>query len=487
MVALADDKKLVRSKEVAGKMQVLADRLEEARKAGKTWSESDEKEFNGLSSEYDQLRKEIEESRAADKVQDRMRQIDEDQKRSLRHGKPKPGLDDRIPGEDRSYGDAGYSREEARQYAQNELDKRNSLKAWLLASNAPHLITEEMRASCDRLHTSPNVNQLDVRLSDDRTFKSLQRRARTMHPSLVEEDVNNLEQRALSKINTPGSETVPQNWVAQVELAMIAYGPLLAYVSTLTTDHGQVINYPTGDDTANEGTVVAEATNIDTGVTQPDPSMSSIPLGAFEYISRFIKVPFTLSRDSAVNIDLLVANLIGERMGRIFTRHATTGTGSSQMQGLQVASATGATAASATAIAGDDLINLIHSVDPAYRANGTFLANDTVIAAVRKLKDTTGQYLWQSNLRDGLPDTILGRPVIYNPYMASTFASTNISFMYGDLSKYLFRRVGTGTLFRAQERFLEVLQSGYLFWNSADGRLLRGNATTANPVKRLTH
>jgi HK97 family phage major capsid protein len=486
MVALADEK-LIRSQEVAGKMKVLADRLEEARKAGKTWAEADEKEFNGLSSEYDSLRKEIDEARAHDTVQDRMRQIDEDQKRSIRHGKAKPGLDDRIPGEDRTFGDAGYGRDEARQFAQSEIDKRNSLRAWLLSANAPQLITEEMRASCERLRTSPTVSQLDVRLSDDRAFKSMQRRARTMHPDLLEEDVSNLEQRALSKTSSPGSETVPQSWVSQVELAMIAYGPLLAYVSTLTTESGQQINYPTGDDTANEGAVVAEATDINVSVTQPDPSMSTIPLGAFEYVSRFIKVPFTLSRDSAVNIDLLIANLIGERMGRIFTNHGTVGSGSSQMQGIRTASATGATAASATAIAGDDLINLLHSVDPAYRSNGTFMAHDTIIATVRKLKDTTGQYLWQSNLRDGLPDTILGRPVIYNQYMASTLASTNISFLYGDLSKYLFRRVGTGTLFRAQERFLEVLQSGYLFWNSADGRLLRGNATTANPVKRLTH
>ena len=474
--------KLNRSQEIAGKMQALASKLDEARKAGQGSDDGAMKEFDSLSAEYDALKGQIEEERNADRVSDRMRQINEDQQRSIRHGKPKPGLDDRIPGEDRTYGDAGYGLDEARYVAQTELDKRNALKAWMVAEYAPHLVDARMQEAAGRVGIPLGSKSLQVRCSDEMQFSRLQREARRVHPDRV----SDLEERALSKVSSPGSELVPQSWINQVELAMLTYGPLLAYVSTLTTSDGTQINYPTGDDTANGGLVVAEATDIN-GQSQPDPSMSSIPIGAFEYTSRFIKVPFTLSRDSIVNIDLLVASLIGERMGRLFTQHATTGTGSGQMQGIQVAAAAGATAASATAIAGDDLINLMHSVDFAYRQNGTFMLNDTIIAAVRRLKDTTGQYLWQSNLRDGMPDTILGRPVIPNPNMASTLASTNVSVLFGDFSKYIFRRVGTGTLFRLQERFAEFLQTGFLFHQSADGRLIRANTTTLNPVKRLTH
>lgn len=480
MVAL--NEKLARSQEVAGKMKALSDRLDEARKAGKTWTESDAKEFDGLSAEYDQLKGEIEEARSADKVQERMRQVTEDQQRSLRHGQARPGLDDRIPGEERTYGDAGYGLDEARQVAQSEIDKRNALRAWMVSEFAPHLVDERMQASAAKLNIPLGSKSLQVRMSNDEDFKRMQRAARSTHPSRFDA----IEERALSKLATPGVELVPQSWINQVELAMLTYGPLLAYVTTLTTSDGTQINYPTGDDTGNGGLVAAEGTDIN-AQSQPDPTMASVPVGAFEYTSRFIKVPFTLSRDSIVNIDLLIAGFIGERMGRLFTQHATTGTGTGQMQGIQGASAAGATAASATAIAGDDIINLMHSVDQAYRQNGTFMANDSIIAAVRRLKDTTGQYLWQSNLRDGLPDTILGRPVIPNPNMAATMAATNISMLFGDLSKYLFRRVGTGTLFRLQERFAELLQTGYLFHQSADGRLLRANATTLNPVKRLTH
>jgi HK97 family phage major capsid protein len=481
MVALADEK-LVRSQEVAGKMKVLADRLEEARKAGKTWAEADEKEFNGLSAEYDSLKKEIDEARSANTVQERMRQIDEDQKRSIRHGKAKPGLDDRIPGEDRTYGDAGYDRDEARNFAQSEIDKRNALRAWMVSEFAPELVDRRMQEDAAKLGVNLNSKQINIRF-DSESFKRLQREARRTHPSRLQDD---LENRALSKVASPGTELVPQTFIAQIELAMLTYGPLLSYVTTLTTEDGRQIPWPTGDDTGNGGLVAAEATDIN-AQSQPDPSMATIPLGAFEYTSRFIKVPNVLIRDSMVNIDLLVAGFIGERMGRLFTQDATVGTGTGQMQGIRLASATGATAASATAIAGDDIVNLVHSVDQAYRSNGTFMAHDTIIATVRKLKDTTGQYLWQSNLREGLPDTLLGRPVIPNPNMAATLAATNISVLFGDFSKYMFRRVGTGILYRLQERFVESLQTGYLFHQSADGRLIRANTTTLNPVKRLTH
>ncbi len=192
----------------------------------------------------------------------------------------------------------------------------------------------------------------------------LRNHLRSVHP-----DSMIAEKRALSKITAgAGPELVPTTFITTVELAMIAYGPMLAYIDTITTDTGEPMQWPTGDDTANEGIEAAEAADI-TGLGEPDPILASLTWNAWEYVSRFIRVPYTLTRDSMVNIDQLVAQLIGERFARIFTRRATTGTGVSQIRGLVTDSVAGATAAAAAAIAGDDLINLQQSVDPAYRSN----------------------------------------------------------------------------------------------------------------------
>lgn len=60
---------------------------------------------------------------------------------------------------------------------------------------------------------------------------------------------------------------------------------------------------------------------------------------------------------------------------------------------------------------GDALISLVHSCKPGYRVNGSFLMNDLTSAAVRKLKDANGVYLWQPGLVAGAPSMLLGYPV----------------------------------------------------------------------------
>ena len=78
---------------------------------------------------------------------------------------------------------------------------------------------------------------------------------------------------------------------------------------------------------------------------------------------------------------------------------------------------TGITAASATAITADELIDLFYSLKSPYRRNAVWVLNDSTIKAIRKLKDGSGQYLWQPSLTAGTPDTILGRPVRTSAYM----------------------------------------------------------------------
>src|SRR4029077_12641626 len=95
---------------------------------------------------------------------------------------------------------------------------------------------------------------------------------------------------------------------------------------------------------------------------------------------------------------------------------------------------------SGASVGADVLIDLFHSVIPQYRARGSFLMNDSTIKVVRKLKDTTGQYIWQPALVAGQPDTILGRPVYADPNMAA-FGTSTKPIAFGDFSGYFVRDV----------------------------------------------
>jgi HK97 family phage major capsid protein len=128
-------------------------------------------------------------------------------------------------------------------------------------------------------------------------------------------------------------------------------------------------------------------------------------------------------------------------------------------------------------VAGDDLIDLIHSVDPAYRnQNSRFMLADSSVKAVRKLKDTTGQYLWQPGLTAGSPDTLLGYAVSINQDMPVMAANAK-SIIFGDISQaYVIRRVQGVAVKRFDERFADALQVGFLSFARYDGTVDDANA-----------
>jgi HK97 family phage major capsid protein len=459
----------------------------EARKAKgePIFNESSKNAWDQVNAEYDSVRSQIADAESAESLVSRVRQVEEDQNRSTRHGRQMPGLDDTLPGESRTYGDAGFDRDEARHFAQREADKRNALAAFLLACDGDDsLVDARMQESCERIGFNfRNKSKIGFRALDTESHKQLQRQARKTA------NIRDIDVRGLTKGgSTSGAELVPQTFAATFELAMLATSPMLAYVDTITTTDGNNFLWPVGNDTAVEGAIAAEVADIN-AVTQTDPNLVRLTLGAYAYHSRFLKVSEQLLRDSIVNVDQIVATMLGERLGRILLRHITVGTGTGQPFGVVVDAVAGRTSASATAISTVDLIELQHSVDPAYRPNGTFMANDNVIKTLRLLNDSQGRPLWASGLRDAVPDTILGQPIIYNQYMASAVATTNITMVYGDLSYYKLRRVGAMSMRRLVERFAETREVAFIGYMDADGRLQKpggGNAAAVCPVKRLT-
>lgn len=291
-----------------------------------------------------------------------------------------------------------------------------------------------------------------------------------------------LEQRAQSTTNAAGGYLIPQGFSGEIEKSMKDYSGILQVARVITTNSTGQIDWPTVDDTSNKGRLLAEAADASSGAT--DVVFGSKTLDAYKYTSDLIKVNAELLEDEAIGMSELLNDLLAERLGRIANDHLSIGTGSSQPNGVATAAAAGVTAG-ASAITRANLVDLIHSVDSAYRRNGArFMFNDATLGYIKKLSfgsaDDRPLYIG-GDARNGSPSTIEGYPYTINFDLAN-IATTNRSVLFGDFSKYVVRQVRGISLKRADERYIETDQVGFVGFARWDGELINTAA-----VKRITH
>ncbi len=276
-----------------------------------------------------------------------------------------------------------------------------------------------------------------------------------------------------------GGYLIPQGFSGEIDKALAAWGPMLDQdvARQYPTSTGNPIPWPTNDDTAQRGEQHAENGAV-TDDGSGDVVLGQKTLNAYLYDSKVVRVSIEMLQDSFFSMDGLLIELFGERLGRTGNDVLTVGDGSNKPHGVVSGSTLGKTAASATAIVADELIDLQHSVDPAYRASPRcyWQMNDTTLAAIRKLKDGQGNYLWQmGDVKTGAPDTLLGKPYKINQAMAS-IATGNKAVIFGDHSKYVVRRVGDMQMISLRERYMDNLQVGFIAFMRLDGKLLDGRA-----------
>ena len=265
------------------------------------------------------------------------------------------------------------------------------------------------------------------------------------------------EKRAQTTSNSAGGYTVPTEVFNVITKSMAMWGPMYdpGVTSELVTAGGGAITMPTVNDTGNTA-----AASGGEGVTLTDDGGADVTFGsktlnAYAFDTEWLRVSKELADDSIFNMETLLGELLGERLGRTANSQLTVGTGSSAPNGIVTASTAGKTAASATAITADEIIDLLHSVDPAYRMSpkAAFMMHDVVLAAVRKLKDGQGNYLWQmGNVQQGVPASLLGYRVYVNQAMDSTINASSKAVLFGDFGKYYVRKVGAPLIGALQDK-----------------------------------
>jgi len=272
----------------------------------------------------------------------------------------------------------------------------------------------------------------------------------------------------------------PGSLASQIEIAMLAYGGVRQVAETYTTDDGSPWKVPTANDTGNTGELVAEQGSIGSTV---DATLGSKTFGAYKFSSKLMKYTAEMPRDSQFDLEGFLGQLAGERIGRVTNTYFTTGTGSSQPGGIVTVSAAGVTAAATGAVTYDELIQLVHSVDPAYRAGAAFMFNDATALALRLLKDAEGRYIWRQTGDNNLfSDTLLGFPIVINQDMPSMSTGTK-PILFGRLSAMKIRHVNEFRLRRLVELYAATDEEGVIAFISEDGGVVNPGVA---PIKRIT-
>ena len=187
-----------------------------------------------------------------------------------------------------------------------------------------------------------------------------------------------------------------------------------------------------------------------------------------------IKVTEELLYDNAFNLESYIMQQFGKALANAEEDAFINGTGTGQPLGILAATGgadVGVTAKSATAITADELIDLIYSLTRPSRKSAAFLLNDQTLAAIRKLKDNYGQYLWQPSLQAGEPDRILGYAAYTSPYFPAV-AAGKAAVAFGDFSYYNIGDRGTRSFAELKELFAGNGMVGFVAKERVDGKLV---------------
>ena len=205
--------------------------------------------------------------------------------------------------------------------------------------------------------------------------------------------------------------------------------------------------------------------------TPSDDSFGQVQLDAHK-VGTLIKVSEELLADSAFDLESYIRSEFIRRIGDKEEEAFLVGNGTNKPTGILNATGggqVGVTAASASTITADELIDLYYSLKAPYRKNAVWVLNDSTMKIIRKLKDGSGQYLWQPALKDGESNTILGRPYFTSPYAPAVAAGAK-SVLFGDLNYYWIGDREGITFRRLNELYAGNGQVGFLASKRLDGK-----------------
>ena len=211
-----------------------------------------------------------------------------------------------------------------------------------------------------------------------------------------------------------------------------------------------------------------------------DPQFSQIILDAYK-LSVAVKVSEELLADNAYDLEGWLINSFSRALANSEEEAMVIGDGVSKPTGILISGEVGITTAG-NKIEADEIIDLIYTLKRPYRTNAAFLTADSTLAAIRKMKDSTGQYLWQPALTAGEPDRLLGYPV-YTSAFVPTVAAGQPVLAFGDMSYYNIGDRGVRSFAALHELYAGVGQVAFVCKERVDGKLVLPEAVQIMKMK----
>ena len=218
-------------------------------------------------------------------------------------------------------------------------------------------------------------------------------------------------------------------------------------------------------------------------IPESDEVFGQISIGAHK-VATMIRVSDELLQDSVFDVEQYIAAEFARRIGAKEEEAFLTGDGTAKPQGILSNSGgagVGVTTAGNTPSA-DELIDLVHSLKSVYRKKAAFLLNDSTVKAVRKLKDGSGQYLWQPGIKEGQPDMLLNHRLVTSPYMPEIGVGSK-AILFGDYTYYWIADRQGRSFQRLNELYAVTGQIGFRATQRVDGRLVLPEAVKCLQIK----
>ena len=312
-------------------------------------------------------------------------------------------------------------------------------------------------------------------------MKALAKRDLTSNDQSMLREMRGTATITTAETGLAGGYVIPYQFSNELERTMAYYGPMLQVSRIITTPQAGTLYWPKVNDTGTSANWHTEGGSV----TVQDMTFTRETFAA-HVCNTLVKVSVEWANDEFGLLNSELPIMLGERLGRALNTAFTTGDGSGKPTGFKDVAPSGVESASTGAFTASDLINLVHSVDIAYRnsPSAAFMMHDQILSAVRKLNvDNDYNGLFQPSLREGTPDRLLGYNFFVNNDLPSAQAADAKIIYFGDWSKYIIRAVANNVLVPLRERFMDEMEIGFLMYARYDGKLL--NTAAIKHLKNL--